>query len=42
MRTSCPSLCSAFGSDPLTSASPPVFANGSASAVINKIFNEIP
>ncbi len=35
----CPRALSAFGSAPATSASPPVFANGTTSEATNKIFN---
>ena len=39
MRTSCLSFLSAAGSDPLTSAKPPVLISGKASEVTNKIRN---
>ena len=39
MRTSCSSFLRAAGSDPLTSAKPPVLTSGKASEVTNKIRN---
>ncbi|KJR40185.1 hypothetical protein MCHI_003915 [Candidatus Magnetoovum chiemensis] len=39
MRASCPSLESAIGNEPATSARPPSFAKGAASDAIINIFN---